>query len=282
MNNQKKISGWMIFSAIISSILFYVVLYLLARWFPEWANRTLQNEWVLVVISAIPIVVVLVFLIIERLTKAKIGDFEFEFGEGIPSALLRTADIDLELVKQYLSKQSERELDRLINDIKSRGLKPQILVVPLDRIGRRISFPVLKRYIYELSKAAPVKYVVYLDENNRYIGFETVDEFKSRFPAYGVEIIINDLRNEETATEIREFNFELFNNANSQRLSSLVTRLSSLQWGQNLENARVRVLDLDKLGATDLKAYSTFDPFSTLPKPEPTPIKTQITTEVTK
>ncbi len=34
--------------------------------------------------------------------------------------------------------------------------------------------------------------------------------------------------------------------------------------------------------ATQLKAYSTFDPFSTLPKPEPTPIKTQITTEVTK
>ncbi len=249
MNKQKKIGVGLIVSAILAGIIFYIVLFTISKWFPVWTGRTLSNEWVLVLVSAVPLIVVVIFLIVERINKAKFRDLEFEFGETIPQNLIEPVELESELVRKYLTKGGQLELERLLRNIRGQSTQPRILIVPLDHEGRRISFVAMREYIYELSRIAPVEYVVFLDDREHYLGFITVEKFKARFPKFGIELLTDDRK-------FREVNIPLFQNINEDEWLNTVNRLIKSQWDPERENDRVRIADLDKIGATDIKAYS--------------------------
>ena len=251
---KKRIGGWLIISAILSSILFYSVLFTLSKWFPTWTGRSLQNEWVLVVISAIPLAVVLVFLFASRMTKAKIGDNEFEFGEAIPPSLIDADNLRVDLLTENLTKEGELDLPRLTNEIKGQFKQPKILLVLLDQLGKNIKFQVLREYIYELSKISQVEYIIFL-EGNQYIGFTTVEKFKERFPKFGIEVFVDDLRDENLSIKIIEADLPILHSIEEKRkYINRVNHLIRSQWAHNRGNQGVRTTDLQKIGALEIGA----------------------------
>jgi len=80
----KPIYKW----AVVSIILFYLLLVLFSKWFSPWTGRTLTNEWILVLISSIPLLIVLAFMLAGNISKVKIAGIELEFDRQIPDALL--------------------------------------------------------------------------------------------------------------------------------------------------------------------------------------------------
>jgi hypothetical protein len=259
MNGQRRISSWLILSAILSSVFFYIVLFSLSKWFPGWTGRTLQNEWVLVVVSAIPVFVVLIFLIIDRMTKAKFGDLEFEFGEAIPPNLIDPGGFEPSLFTRYITKQGQLDLPRLIEEIQRLNQQPRILLVLLDRQGRNIRFPILREYIYELSKVSLAQYIVFLNEENRYLAFMTVEGFQKRFPKFGIEVLFDDLQNPRYERRIVRADLPILHNENeSERYRELIRDLVRMQWGAENNAGRVSINDLGRLGASELKAYSSW------------------------
>lgn len=259
MRNENKINGWLIFFAILSSIAFYVLLFVLAKWFPLWTGRTLQNDWALILISAIPLFLVLVLLFSERMTKAKIGGYEFEFGKTLPQNLIDIEKIYPELLISNLNKQGELDLTGLINEVKNQHPQPKILQVSLDQRGENIRFPILREYIYKLSKFSQIEYIIFLDENNKYIGFTTVDKFKTRFPQFGLEILVDDLRDASLSKQIIEAKLPIVPDANEKRkYLSRINFLVRSQWAHNRDNQGVRVSDLPKLGAFEIWALDSW------------------------
>jgi len=57
----------------------------------------------------------------------------------------------------------------------------------------RVEFLALRDYVYELSRIAPIEYIVFVDKNDVYLGFMTVEQFKAKYPKFGIEILLEKL-----------------------------------------------------------------------------------------
>jgi hypothetical protein len=188
------------------------------------------------------------------MTKAKIGDNEFEFGEAIPPNLIDANNLSVDLLTENLTKEGELDLPRLAGEIKGQFNQPKILLVLLDQKGENIRFQVLREYIYELSKISQVEYIIFLEEN-RYLAFTTVEKFKERFPKFGIEVLVDDLRDESLASKIIEADLPILHNIEEKR--KYINRVNFLirsQWAHNRDNQGVRTTDLNKIGALEIGA----------------------------
>ena len=236
-----------------ASLLFYALLLIVSKWFPAWSGHAFQSDWALILVAAIPLIVVILFLLIENLSKAKIGDVEFEFGQTIQPSLLELPSLSDNVSRMFLAKGRREELARIIHNLGREKSQPVLLVVPLEGFELRIDFRIMREYIYKLSEVAPIKFIVFIESQRRYLGFTTVEQFRSRFPQFGIEMILEDLEDER----IRPADLPLILDLNPERIHNYLDRLIYRQWNPNwnseLERIQVRRGDLSRLGASDEK-----------------------------
>ena len=182
-------------TTILLSLAFYVSLLITVLLFPRLTGYTFQSDWAILLVATIPIIALVILLLIERATsvKAKFAGVEIEFQRTITKQVNQTVTLE----QDRIAKGFTSEIRRIVQEIQDRGNTPHVLIV---RIGRRnqmrINFLALREYVYELTRVAPVEYIVFVDELDEYLGFMPVEQFKAKYPQFGIEIMLHDFRDD--------------------------------------------------------------------------------------
>lgn len=189
---------------------------------------------------------------LERATsvKAKFAGIEVEFQRAITTPISQTVTLEEDIV----AKGFTYELRRISEEIESRQETPHILIV---RIGRRrremhIEFLALRDYVYELSRIAPIEYIVFVDENSEYLGFMTVERFKAKYPKFGIETILEDFERDERTYRLWERFFHSPFPEVRDALERVKYELVLPLWDRGRNRQRIDERDLPRLGATRL------------------------------
>ncbi len=229
-------------ATILLSAIFYVTLFIATR----FASTVFKNDWTLLIVASIPILVLIVLVLLER---AKSVEFA-----GIKIELQRTTlDITKALIpeKSLVEKDLTSELSRIVEEAKRE--ESRILLV---RLGgeMHVEFPALRNYVYELSKVAPIEYIVFIDEDERYLGFCAVEKFKAKYPKFGIEMLLDDIEHDEHV-------FNLLKDYIHFTVSDIPLKIQSKYlrdkfvlslWDPNLNQPEITKHDLNRLGAMRL------------------------------
>jgi len=237
-------------ATIVLTLVFYASLIVTALLFPRLLGYSFRSDWALLVVASSPLIAVLLLLLIERATsvKAKFAGIELEFQRTIATSQSQTVTVEDEMV----AKGAEFELDRVIEEIRAKQELTQILVVRIRRNRQtRVEFLPLRNYVFRVSKVAPLKFIVFVDDDNRYLAFMTVEKFKAKYPKFGVEALLEDLD--------REIGFQLWERIFGspfpdvqERLERVRWELVSPMWDSTRERPWITERDLDRLGAVRL------------------------------
>ena len=237
-------------ATILLSATFYISLLVAALLFPRLTGYAFQSDWSLLLVATVPLLALVILLLIERATsvKAKFAGIEVEFQRTITTPISQTVTLEEDLI----AKGYTYEIRRIVEEIQARRESPHILIV---RIGRqrgqmRVEFLALRDYVYELSKIAPIEYIVFIDEDDKYLGFMTVEQFKAKYPKLGVEILLEDFEKDERTYQEIFFGvpFPAVRKALERVRSELVLPL----WDPQLERQEITKRDLTRLGTTRL------------------------------
>lgn len=237
-------------ATILLSATFYISLLVAALLFPRLTGYAFQSDWSLLLVATVPLLALVILLLIERATsvKAKFAGIEVEFQRTITTPISQTVTLEEDLI----AKGYTYEIRRIVEEIQARRESPHILIV---RIGRqrgqmRVEFLALRDYVYELSKIAPIEYIVFIDEDDEYLGFMTVEQFKAKYPKLGVEILLEDFEKDERTYQEIFFGvpFPAVRKALERVRSELVLPL----WDPQLERQEITKRDLTRLGTTRL------------------------------
>ncbi|MFC2064156.1 CBS domain-containing protein [Chloroflexota bacterium] len=172
-------------------IIFYINILLFTKQFPKWTGYEFINDWSLILVAAVPIIVFGMLLAIEKISRftAKVGGIEIGLEKAGISNLFESPEIQYSELEEVF-KQKLSDLQEIRKGITITDRPPRILVVQFKHLV--INFIILRHYIYELSKIAPLEYIVFIDESKKFIGFTTVQNFKERYPKFNLEILLDD------------------------------------------------------------------------------------------
>lgn len=259
---RKWVSGFSSLSritqaTILLSLTFYVSLLITVLLFPRLTGYTFQSDWALLLVATIPIIALVILLMIERATsvKAKFAGVEIEFQRTITEQVNQTVTLE----QDRIAKGFTYEIRRIVQEIQDRGNAPHVLIV---RIGRRnqmrIDFLALREYVYELTRVAPVEYIVFVDEFEEYLGFMPVEQFKAKYPQFGIEIMLRDFRDDnrqirdERLSRVWEKIFHAPFPEFRNSWESIQNELVLPQWDAQRDNRNITERDLPRLGASRL------------------------------
>ena len=239
-------------TTILLSTTFYISLLVAALLFPRLTGYTFQSDWSLLLVATVPLLALVILLLIERATsvKAKFAGIEIEFQRTITTPINQTVTLEEDLI----AKGYTYEIRRIVEEIQARRESPHILIV---RIGRRrgqmrVEFLALRDYVYELSRIAPIEYIVFIDEDDRYLGFMTVEQFKAKYPKFSIETLLEDFeRDEHTYREWRMFFHMPFPEVR-EALERVRYELVLPLWDPQRDRREITERDLTRLGATRL------------------------------
>src|SRR5262249_17984413 len=141
-----------------------------------------------------------------------------------------------------VSKGSLADLPDLVAGIREQGATKRMLTVDLTK---RVEFMALREYIFELSRVAPLRYVVLLKGADDYLGFVSVAEFKERFPRHSLELLLNE--STENSPLGQEYQ-QLLNGDHRSLREQVHDRVLALYW--RADDPFVRSDDLTRLGAS--------------------------------
>lgn len=239
-------------ATILLSATFYISLLVAALLFPRLTGYAFQSDWSLLLVATVPLLALVILLLIERATsvKAKFAGIEVEFQRTITTPISQTVTLEEDLI----AKGYTYEIRRIVEEIQARRESPHILLV---RIGRRrgqmrVEFLALRDYVYELSRIAPIEYIVFIDEDDEYLGFMTVEQFKAKYPKLGIEILLEDFEKDERTYRwwVRFFHvpFPEVREALERVRYELVLPL----WDPQRDRREITERDLTRLGTTRL------------------------------
>lgn len=238
-------------ATILLSSTFYVSLLVVALLFPRLTGYAFQSDWTLLLIATVPLLVFITFLLVERATsvRAKFAGIEVEFQRTITPSITQTVILERDLI----TKGYTDEIRRIVKEIQAKQEPPHILTVKISgRRGQmRVEFLALRDYVYELSRIAPLEYIVFVGEDDVYLGFMTVDQFKAKYPKFGIEMLLEDLEREERISHrLRDLFPAQFNIREAMKLvrKELVLPL----WDPQRGRQEITERDLTRLGATRL------------------------------
>lgn len=245
-------------ATILLSLSFYISLLITVLLFPRLTGYTFQSDWALLLVATIPIIALAILLLIERATsvKAKFAGVEIEFQRTITEQINQTVTLE----QDRIAKGFTYEIRRIVQEIQDRGNAPHVLIV---RIGRRnqnmrIDFLALREYVYELTKVAPVEYIVFIDELDEYLGFMPVEQFKAKYPLFGIEIMLQDFRDDnrqnrdERLFRVWERIFRAPFIEFRDSWERVQFELVLPQWDAQRDNRNITERDLPRLGASRL------------------------------
>ena len=119
----------------------------------------------------------------------------------------------------------------------------------------------MNKYIYELSKVAPIEYIVFVDENDEYLGFMPIEQFKAKYPKFGIELMLQDLQRDETPNQPDHHLSRAWRNVFPEipfpdirvALEEITHELVQPQWDtQREQHQHIAERDLSRLGASRL------------------------------
>nr|WP_290665428.1 CBS domain-containing protein [Ardenticatena sp.] len=239
-------------TTILLSTIFYISLLVTTLLFPRLTGYTFQSDWSLLLVATVPLLALVILLLIERATsvKAKFAGIEIEFQRTITIPISQTVTLERDLI----AKGYTYEIRRIVEEIQARRESPHILIV---RIGRRrgqmrVEFLALRDYVYELSRIAPIEYIVFIDEDDRYLGFMTVEQFKAKYPKFGVEILFEDFERDKRAYRWWERFFRVPFPEVREALQRVRHELVLPLWDPQRTRQEITEHDLPRLGATQL------------------------------
>lgn len=116
----------------------------------------------------------------------------------------------------------------------------------------RVEFLALRDYVYELSRIAPIEYIVFVDENDEYLGFMTVEQFKAKYPKFGIETLLEDFERDERTYRWWERFFRVPFPEVREALERVRYELVLPLWDPQRDRREITERDLTRLGATRL------------------------------
>lgn len=242
-------------STILLSTTFYVSLLVTALLLPRLTGYAFQSDWALLLVATFPLLALVVLLLIERTTsvKAKFAGIEIEFQRTVTTSISQAITLEEDLIE----KETTHEIRRIVEEIQAGRESPHILIVRIGRRRkqRRVEFLALRDYVYELSRIAPIEYIVFIDEDDEYLGFMTVEQFKAKYPKFGIEILLEDFERDKRAYQWWQ---EFFNTQNLQipdvreALKRVRYELVLPLWDPQRGRQEITARDLTRLGATRL------------------------------
>ena len=239
-------------ATILLSTTFYISLLIAALLFPRLTGYSFQSDWSLLLVATIPLLALVVLSLIERATsvKAKFAGIEVEFQRTITTPISQTVTLEEDLI----AKGYTYEIRRIVEEIQARRESPHILVVRIGRRRRqmRVEFLALRDYVYELSRIAPIEYIVFIDENDEYLGFMTVEQFKAKYPKFGIEVLLEDFERDERAYRWWERFFHMPFPEVREALERVRYELVLPLWDPQRDRRDITERDLTRLGATRL------------------------------
>jgi len=253
LQSKKALSGRSK-EALLAAFFFYVLLFVIAKWFPTWTGYTLKSDWALILIASVPIIAIVLLVVIENAAwiKLKFGDLEIGFERLIPTSSDQSLRLDPTI--EAIRKGNLADL-RQMAEFTSRGkTKPKVLLVPIGDEEFRVNFIALRQYIYELERVTPLEFIIWIDNLDTYLAFTPVKSFTERYPKTQLEILLEGLE-ESVDYPIREdIGFLRLTTNDIYRIRETRQRLIRRQWDENMENVDIRgVRDLTRLGALRLK-----------------------------
>lgn len=239
-------------ATIVLSICFYLCLLAITSVFPRLTGYSFRSDWALLVVATSPLLALLLLLLVERATsvKAKFAGIEVEFQRTITTPISQTVTIE----EDTITKGASFELHRILEDIRARQDVTQILVCKIrgGRSDRSLEFLPLRNYVYELSRIAPLRFIVFVDENDRYLAFMSVQKFKSKYPKFAIESLLEDINRSGGSRTMWEglFGFPLVQV--DEVLDRVRSELVIPMWDRSRERPQITERDLDRLGAIRL------------------------------
>jgi hypothetical protein len=239
-------------ATILLSATFYISLLVATLLFPRLTGYTFQNDWSLLLVATIPLLALIILLLIERATsvKAKFVGIEVEFQRTITTPINQTITLEEELI----AKRYTHEVRPVVEEIQARREPLHILIVRISRRREqmRVGFLALRDYVFELSRVAPIEYIVFIDEKDEYLGFMTVEQFKAKYPKFGIEILLEDLqRDERTYRWWRDF-FHMPFPDGREALERVRNELVLPFWDPQRDRSEITERDLTRLGVIRL------------------------------
>ncbi len=244
-------------SAILLSLTFYVSLVATALLFPRLTGYAFKSDWTLLLVATVPLLALIILLLIERATsvRAKFAGVEIEFQRTITEPINQTVTLEQDLI----TKSSTHAIGRIIQEIKDRGKSPHSLIVRIQRNSIRVEFVALRQYVYELSKVAPLEYIVFINEDDEYLGFMSVELFKAKYPEFGIEVFLRDFQRDEGSIHDKEL-FHMWERVFHSPLflelrdswERIQNELVLPQWDAQRDKRDITERDLPRLGAIRL------------------------------
>jgi len=239
-------------ATILLSTTFYVSLLVAALLFPRLTGYAFQSDWALLLVATVPLLALVVLLLIERATsvKAKFAGIEVEFQRTVTTPISQTITLEEDLI----AKGTTYEIRRIVEEIQARRESPHILIVRIGRRReqRRVEFLALRDYVYELSRIAPIEYIVFIDEDDEYLGFMPVEQFKAKYPKFGIEILLEDFERDERTYRWWERFFPVPFPGVREALERVRYESVLPLWDPQRDRREITERDLTRLGATRL------------------------------
>ncbi len=245
-------------ATILLSATFYISLFVTALLFYRLTGYAFQSDWTLLLIATVPLLALIILFLIEKATsvKAKFAGVEIEFQRTITEPINQTVTLE----QDGITKGFTSDLHRIVQGIQDTGSSPHSLIV---RIGRRnqmrIQFVALREYVYELSKVAPIEYIVFIDENVEYLGYMLVERFKAKYPKFGIELMVQDFQRDEgqiSDAGLSRVWRTIFRQAPLPDIRVALDEISHElvlpQWDIQRDYQHISELDLSRLGASRL------------------------------
>jgi hypothetical protein len=229
----------MVLATLALSAVFFATLLVQTLWLPQVMGRPLVVDWPSVITALVPVAILLVLILVTQSSSvsATIGGLKLQFVRGIPHSSTNT----LSLTGSGIEKGSLDDLVFMVEQIRQRGETPRILTV---RMRSRVDFMALREYVFQLSGVAPLRYVVFLADDERYLAYMEVDHFKEKYPRHAIELLLND--SSESSPLGQEYQ-QLLNGDHEELRRRVRTRILSLYWRP--DDSAITESDLPRLGA---------------------------------
>ena len=164
-------------TSMVLSIVFFVALLLLALAFPHMTGYAFKSDWSLLLSAVIPLLALVALIVINRYQSLKFagGSITFEF-----SGAMITPEIDATQTIMLDIPLEEKTIDAWLRQLKTKTMptEARILIVQFDG-QTSLEFPALQKYVDEMATVSPITYIVFISSVNIYLGFLTIERFKT-------------------------------------------------------------------------------------------------------
>lgn len=243
------------------TILFYLSLIVAGYALPHVIGRQFEDDWAFLVLAAIPLLLALLKILIDRATtiKAKMGGLEIEFQAPDfppPDSLTLSSE---ELRDQPIYKAGLHELKKYVERLQGQESSSRVILVKVPDSNSRISFFALRTYVFELAQVSKLESIVFVDEQDKYLGFMSIEEWKFKYPLLGPEHFYSGFYSQGIIgfERLWERLFFEFRNHPMEVLEEIRRYVVRKYWDQSGEHSQIEQSDLERLGVRKIALQST-------------------------